>query len=169
MIPPPPVPTLPDEQEGESEADAASGRQVAYPAPLWRRLAALVYDVFPLIGLWMVTAFVCLFAFGRHYDPAHPEWGTRLGLQLALLAVTLAYFTISWARIGQTIGMRAWKLKLVREDGGRVGVLPALARFFVALVSVAIAGIGFWWALFDAQSRTLHDRVCGTVMVRLSK
>ena len=137
-------------------------------APLWRRLAALAYDVFPLIGLWMVTAFVCLFAAGRHYDPAHPQWKFRMGLQLALLAVTVAYFMISWVRIGQTIGMRAWKLKLVREDGGKLGVLVALARWFLALLSLAIVGAGFWWALFDAQNRTLHDRICRTVMVRLS-
>lgn len=167
MANPPPTPTLPDERR-ESEANATTNRQVAFPAPLWRRIAALVYDVFPLIGLWMITAFVCLFAFGRHYDPAHPEWGTRLGLQLALLAITVAYFVISWTRIGQTIGMRAWKLKLLREDGGKLGVLIALARFFLALLSLAVAGIGFWWALFDAQHRTLHDRVCRTVMVRLN-
>ena len=147
---------------------SAAPAPASRPAPLWRRLAALLYDIFPLIGLWMITAFVCLFAAGRHYDPAHPQWGFRLGLQLALLAVTVAYFLISWVRIGQTIGMRAWKLKLLRENGGKVGVPMALARFFLALLSLAIAGIGFWSALFDARKRTLHDRVCGTVMVRLS-
>lgn len=137
------------------------------PAPLWRRIAALVYDVFPLIGLWMVTAFVCLFAAGRHYDPANPEWGFRLILQLVLSAVTIVYFLVSWVRIGQTIGMRAWKLKLLREDGEKMDVSRALARFFLALLSLGLAGIGFWWALADAQKRTLHDRVCGTVMVRV--
>jgi uncharacterized RDD family membrane protein YckC len=168
MASPIPDPTLSRKRGSGQEAGASASPRVAYPAALWRRIAALVYDVFPLIGLWMITAFVCLFAFGRHYDPAHPAWGTRLGLQLALLAVTLAYFMISWARIGQTIGMRAWKLKLLREDGGKVGVPMALARFFLALLSLGLAGIGFWWALFDARNRTLHDRVCGTVMVRLS-
>lgn len=136
-------------------------------APLWRRIAALVYDVFPLVGLWMLTTFVYLFAAGRHYDPAHPGWGTRLGLQLALFAITAAYFVISWARVGQTIGMRAWKLKLLRDDGGKIGALPALGRFFLALLSLALAGIGFWWALFDTRKRTLHDRICKTVMVRV--
>ena len=139
----------------------------AQPAPLWRRLAALAYDVFPLIALWMITAFAYLYAGGGHYDPRHPHWAARLGLQLVLLAVTAAYFVVSWARIGATIGMRAWKLKLVREDGSRVGALAALARFFLALFSLAIAGTGFWWALFDARKRTLHDRICKTVMVRL--
>lgn len=150
-----------------SDSNPAARDQILFVAPLWRRLAALLYDVFPLIGLWMVTAFLCLFAGGRHYDPAQPDWGFRLGLQLALLAVTIAYFMISWVRIGQTIGMRAWKLKLLREDGGKVGMPMALARFFLALLSLGVAGIGFWWALFDARKRTLHDRVCGTVMVRM--
>ena len=146
----------------------AAPAQASRPAPLWRRIAALVYDVFPLIGLWMITAFVYLFALGGRYDPARPEWGTRVGLQLTLLAVTTAYFVISWTRIGQTIGMRAWKFKLLREDGGKVGMLRAIARFYLALLSLALAGLGFWWALFDPQKRTLHDRLCGTVMVRLN-
>ncbi|HEY3519707.1 MAG TPA: RDD family protein [Rhodanobacteraceae bacterium] len=138
------------------------------PVSLWRRLAALVYDVFPLIGLWMLTVFVCLFVAGRNYDPAHPQFLFRLWLQIALLVVTAAYFVISWTRIGATIGMRAWKLKLVCDDGAKLGAVRALARFFLALLSLAIAGIGFWWALFDAQKRTVHDRVCGTQMIRLN-
>jgi uncharacterized RDD family membrane protein YckC len=137
------------------------------PAPLWRRLAALVYDLFPLIALWMITVLLCLLAIGGHYDPQHPHWASHLGLQLALLAVTAAYFVISWARIGATIGMRAWKLKLIRDDGSKLGIARALARFLLALLSIAIAGIGFWMALFDSRKRTLHDRICGTVMVRL--
>jgi uncharacterized RDD family membrane protein YckC len=136
-------------------------------ASLWRRLAALVYDLFPLIGLWMLAVFLCLFAAGRNYDPAHPQFLFRLWLQVALLAVTAAYFVISWTRIGATIGMRAWRLKLVREDGGKLGAGLALARFFLALLSLAVAGTGFWIALFDARKRTLHDRLCRTRMVRL--
>jgi|SRR5581483_1010965 len=135
-------------------------------APLWRRLAALVYDLFPLIALWMITVLLCLLALGGHYDPQHPHWASRLGVQAALLAVTAAYFVISWTRIGATIGMRAWKLKLVRDDGGKLKVMQALARFFLALLSLAIAGIGFWMAPFDARKRTTHDLLCKTTMIR---
>ncbi|MEO6968800.1 MAG: RDD family protein [Rhodanobacteraceae bacterium] len=140
--------------------------QSALTPPLWRRLTAMLYDVFPLIALWMITAFVCLQAMARFgkLDATRAPWWE----QLALLAVTAAYFVISWTRIGQTIGMRAWRLKLLRKNGERIEVWRALARFFLALVSLLIAGIGFWWALFDAQKRTLHDRVCGTVMMRLN-
>ncbi len=137
-------------------------------APLWRRLAALVYDLFPLIALWMITALIYLLATDGRYDPANPHWVGRLGLQLVLLAVTAVYFVISWTRLGATIGMRAWKLNLVREDGKKLRTGSALARFFLALLSLAFAGIGFWWALFDAQKRTAHDRICRTRMVRLT-
>ena len=149
-------------------SDIESPVSTATPAALWRRLAALLYDVFPLIALWMIAAFVFLYAGGGHYDPRHPGSAERLGLQLVLLAVTAAYFWISWTRIGATIGMRAWKLKLVREDGTKPRALQALLRFLLALPSLTLAGVGFWWALFDPQRRTLHDRLCGTRMIRLS-
>ena len=134
--------------------------------PLWRRFAALIYDLFPLIALWMITVLLCLLALGGHYDPQHPHWASRLGVQFALLAVTAAYFVISWTRIGATIGMRAWKLKLLRDDGTKLGIAQALARFFLALLSLAIVGIGFWMAPFDSRRRTLHDRLCKTMMIR---
>lgn len=159
----PPAPTLPRKRGRETITSTSSERRVS----LWRRLAALFYDVLPLMALWMIAAFAYLLALRGRYDPRHPHWAMRLGLQSALLAVTAAYFMISWTRIGQTIGMRAWRLKLQREDGGAIGAWRALARFVLALTSLLLAGAGFWWALFDAEKRTLHDRVCRTVMVRL--
>jgi uncharacterized RDD family membrane protein YckC len=40
-------------------------------------------------------------------------------------------------------------------------------RFAVALLSLAPAGLGFWWALFDAQGRSWHDIAAGTLVVRM--
>ncbi len=144
---------------------AAIPIDAARPAPLWRRLAAMLYDLFPLLGLWMLTA--GLWAWASGYDARHPHPLARAGLQLLLLAVSAAYFLVSWIRIGQTIGMRAWRLRLVREDGGGLRAGRAFARFLLALLSLAIAGCGFWYAWFDPGQRTLHDRLCGTRMIRL--
>ena len=69
----------------------------------------------------------------------------------------------------QTIGMRAWRLRVVAADGNRVSWSRAILRFFIALVSLAALGAGFWWALVDAQRRTWHDMAACTHMVRLSK
>jgi uncharacterized RDD family membrane protein YckC len=133
----------------------------------------MFYDLFPLIGLWFAAAVAWGFAHGWHYDGGHPDYALHAGvaahllLQAWLFAVAYAYFAISWARVGATIGMRAWKLKLVREDGARVDMRTAALRFVLALLSLALLGCGFWYAWFDPDRRTWHDRVCGTRMTRL--
>lgn len=137
------------------------------PVPLWRRFACLLYDLFPLAGLWFAAAGLWVLAFRQGYDPQHVGSGLRTLLDLWLLAVTAAYFVVSWTRVGQTIGMRAWKLKLERGDGSCVGVRLAIVRFVLALVSLALLGAGFWYAWFNPERRTWHDRMCGTRMVRV--
>jgi uncharacterized RDD family membrane protein YckC len=137
------------------------------PAPLWRRFASMLYDLLPLLGLWMVAGGLWVLAFHRGYDPRHPGVAMRGLLDAWLLLVTAAYFVVSWTRVGQTIGMRAWKLKLVRCDGGLLGWRAAALRFVLASLSLALLGGGFWYACFDAERRTWHDRVCGTRMLRL--
>jgi uncharacterized RDD family membrane protein YckC len=132
------------------------------PVPLWRRFAAMFYDLFPLIGIWMVAAALWVLVFHGVYDPRHPGLLLRALLTAWLLAVTGAYFVVSWVRVGATVGSRAWKFRLVRDDGTRVGVRTAYLRFVLALVSLALLGGGFWYAWFDPDRRTWHDRVCGT-------
>jgi uncharacterized RDD family membrane protein YckC len=137
------------------------------PVPLWRRFAAMFYDLFPLIGIWMVAAALWVLAFHRVYDPQHPGLLLRALLTLWLLVATGAYFVVSWVRVGATVGSRAWKFRLVRDDGTRVDVRTACLRFVLALVSLALLGGGFWVAWSDPDRRTWHDRVCGTRLARL--
>lgn len=139
------------------------------PAPLWRRFACLLYDVLPLLGLWMLAGGLWVLAFHRSYDPQHPGVWMRALLDAWLVVVTGAYFAVSWTRVGQTIGMRAWKLKLVRGDGTLLDWRTAALRFLLALLSLGLLGAGFWYACFDAERRTWHDRVCGTRMLRLPR
>ena len=93
----------------------------------------------------------------------------KLIVQGFALALSAAYFVVSWTRGGQTIGMRAWKLRVIGVDGKCLSWPRALLRFVVALVSLAALGAGFWWVLFDAQRRTWHDIAARTRAVRLPK
>lgn len=127
----------------------------------------MCYDLLPLAGLWLVAAGLWLLAFHRLYDPRNPGFVLHALLELWLLSVTAAYFVVSWTRVGQTIGMRAWHLKLVCTNGTLVDWRTALVRFVLAGLSLLALGGGFWVALFDAERRTWHDRVCGTRMLRL--
>lgn len=148
-------------------SSTSASNAAARPVPLWRRFAAMLYDLFPLLGLWIVGAGLWVLAFHRAYDPKHPGMALRVLLDLWLFAIAAVYFVVSWTRVGATIGMRAWKFRLVRGDGSRVDVRTALLRFVLAVVSLIALGGGFWYAWFDAERRTWHDRVCRTRMTRL--
>lgn len=137
------------------------------PASLWLRVAAALYDLFPLIALWMLTAGLMLLAVHGNVDVAHPPLAYQVALRLALLAVSAAYFVVSWSRGGQTIGMRAWRLRVVATDGGRLPWPRALLRFVVAVASLAALGLGFIWCLFDRERRGWHDIATQSCLVRL--
>jgi len=42
-------------------------------------------------------------------------------------------------------------------------------RFCLALAGLALAGAGFWWALFDRDRQFLHDRLLGTRLIRVPR
>jgi uncharacterized RDD family membrane protein YckC len=139
------------------------------PASLWLRFAAALYDLFPLLALWMVTAGVVLLLAHGDVDVAHPSLGYRWELRGALLAVTAAYFVISWSRGGQTIGMRAWRLRVVGADGNSMSWPRSVLRFVVAMLSIAALGIGFLWCLVDRRRRGWHDLAARCVVVRIAR
>ena len=126
-------------------------------AALWRRVAAGVYDLFPVAALWMVAAAIWILPRGgQAVAPGDPLF------RAYLLLVAFGYYAISW-RGGQTIGMRAWKIHV--EPAGLAWPRLAL-RFAVALVGIAAAGVGIWWSLLDAEGRCWHDIAAGTRVVR---
>ncbi|HMM58122.1 MAG TPA: RDD family protein [Rudaea sp.] len=139
---------------------------IAIPAPLRLRLAAAVYDLLPLIGLWFVAAVLALAVTGGALD-THTFAGKFI-VQGFALALSAAYFVVSWTRGGQTIGMRAWKLRVVDASGAPLRWPQAVLRFVVALISLAAFGAGFWWARVDPKRRTWHDIAVRTRVVRTS-
>jgi uncharacterized RDD family membrane protein YckC len=134
------------------------------PAGLLRRLAALAYDTLLLTALLMCFTLVVLLVRGGEAIPAGTWW-----FQLALLAVTATFFAGFWTHGGQTLGMRAWRLRVVAADGGAVSYERALLRFVAAWISLAVAGLGFWWSLVDPERCCWHDRLSGTRVVRLGR
>lgn len=132
------------------------------PALVGHRLLALLYDFFPLLALWFVAAAVFTFALG---DAVR---GGALGALEFLVFWALAglYATLSWRRGGQTIGMRAWRLRVTRRDGGAPGAAALWLRYGVGGLSLAAAGAGFWWAWIDRDRLTWHDRASGTRLIR---
>jgi len=144
-----------------------SNRTTATSASVWLRVLAGTYDALPLLGLWFFAGAIALSLSGGSLE-SHQQL-RKLLTQALVLAFTATYFVVSWTRGGQTIGMRAWRLRVMRTDGTRVTWPRALLRFAVALVSLGALGAGFAWALLDAGKRTWHDIAADTRVVRLEK
>jgi len=144
-----------------------SNEPTATPASLWLRVLAGAYDLLPLLGLWFFAGALALGLSGGLLE-SHQDL-RKLLTQVLVLAFSAGYFVTSWTRGGQTIGMRAWRLRAVGDDGCSITPLRALLRFGVALISLAAAGIGFAWALHDSRQRTWHDLAARTVVIRLPK
>ena len=159
--------------------DPAADLPQATPTPPHRRalvgwrLLSLFYDLWPVAALWMLVAlpFVVLdavMAGDSRHNIAPGSLASQLQFLLCL-GVTGAYATLSWRRGGQTLGMRPWRLKLVACNGGVPGWKSLWLRFAVGLLSLAAGGLGFWWAWFDRDRRTWHDRASSTCLVRIPK
>jgi uncharacterized RDD family membrane protein YckC len=138
------------------------------PAALigWRMLA-LLYDFFPALGLWFATGAAAMLVHG-----GEPIYGDTLAgwIELAALwMVTGLYATLSWRRGGQTLGMRPWLLRLTTRDGAMPSWSQLWTRYAVATLSLLLGGLGFWWAWFDRERLTWHDRLSGTRLARLPK
>jgi len=136
---------------------------------LARRLAAILYDGLLLAALWLVaTALLLAVSGGSLADPDRPLW-LLYTLRFGLLLVTFLFFTGFWTHGGQTLGMRAWRLKLVSANGGPVNRKQALWRFAAAIPSVGACGLGLFWMLLDQERCAVHDRLSGTRLVLLAK
>ncbi len=85
------------------------------------------------------------------------------------ILVAVAYFAGMWAWKGTTVGGIVLNLQVVREDGQPMGLVTALVRSAAALFSVLILFLGFFWIGWDSQKQGWHDKIAGTVVVRLPK
>lgn len=137
---------------------------------LARRALALLYDGLLLIALWFgVSALVLAISAGLLAEPDRPLWLAAIH-RVSLVLVTVGFFGGFWTHGGQTLGMRAWRLRLVSSAGhGGVDWKQSLLRLVSACVSAGALGLGFFWMWIDPKRRTWHDRLSGTQLVLLPK
>ncbi len=83
--------------------------------------------------------------------------------------VALAYFAGMWAWRGTTIGGIVLGLKLARLDGQRITFVIALVRGLAAAFSVVVLFLGFLWITWDRDKQGWHDKIAGTVVLRLPR
>jgi uncharacterized RDD family membrane protein YckC len=170
-----------------SSSDTTSERSAKQkPAGILRRLCALFYDTLLVIAvifiafqpLPLIDELVKVFPF------------IQILKSLYLLIVWFLSLGWFWTHGGQTVGMKAWRMKLLRENGERLAWPHAMIRFsvsngffllillligndlistkFALMIAVVAISVGFLWMVFDKQGRAWHDILSRTQLVILN-
>ena len=153
---------------GTAPVQTAAGATTAVPPALPELLS------YPKACFWerMGAAFLDIVVVGFITGIAHGP----LGFVLALVSgppvffiVALAYFAGMWAWKGTTVGGIVLKLHVVRCDGRPVTFVVALVRGLAAAFSVIVLFLGFLWIAWDQDKQGWHDKIAGTIVVRLPR
>lgn len=135
------------------------------PSGLTRRLAAAAYDLLLLCGV----LFLAGLPLPTIPDDVRNSWAGQISVRVYLVSVCLLFFCWFWTHGGQTLGMRAWRVRVVAPGGSPVTWNAAVRRFFGAILSWIALGAGFWSSLFRSDKLTWHDRLSGTRLVQVPK
>jgi RDD family len=116
-------------------------------AGFWIRMAALLIDILLVVFLTGML----------HHSH---------DLELVVLA---AYGAMMWKLRGATVGNIVFDLQVVRLDGRAIDWETAIVRALSCFLSLIVAGLGFIWIAFDGNNQAWHDKIAGTVVVRVVK
>jgi uncharacterized RDD family membrane protein YckC len=138
----------PAEAAPAGRAAAAAAVSSARPrAGFWIRMAALLIDAL-LVG-------ILLGAVHHHGD--------------FFLVVLALYGALMWKLRGSTVGGIVFDLQVVRLDDRPIGWETAIVRALGCFLSMVVVGLGFFWIAFDHGKQAWHDKIAGTVVVRVPK
>lgn len=85
------------------------------------------------------------------------------------IASLVGYYYICWRKQGQTLGMKAWRLRLQQLDGSLVSPEQCLKRCPLALLSLITFGLGYFYCLMPPKKSCAHDIFTQTAVVVLDK
>ncbi|MEJ0008668.1 MAG: RDD family protein [Steroidobacteraceae bacterium] len=121
-------------------------------ATFWVRMGALCIDT---IIIWSVIRLLL-------------SWPQEGSTRLCILALA-AYGAVMWKVKGTTIGGIALDLRVVRLDSRPVDWPTACVRALGCILSLCALGLGFLWIGIDPGKQAWHDKLAGTIVVRVPK
>jgi uncharacterized RDD family membrane protein YckC len=143
-------------QAPEPEPGPTVGTSFASPGS---RLIAYILDILVQFVIVAILAILSII-FAAIFFPL------AIITSLAIIVVSVGYFPYFWARTGQTPGMSAMKIKVVRDaDGGPLTTGQAILRLIGLWIGLAVFYIGVIWIFVDKRKRGWQDLIGGTVVI----
>jgi uncharacterized RDD family membrane protein YckC len=125
-----------------------------------RRITVIFYDTLLLLPVF----FVATLGLMPFLETNTINSGNTF-YQIFLILLAYLYFVWQWTHNGQTLGMRAWHVRLAGTDTIKIDWTRATIRFVTAILSWIILGLGFIWSVIDKNKMTLHDHITRTVLI----
>ncbi len=144
---------------------ARRGRVSGHYAGVVTRAVALLLDWFILTTLLGILAGIVAAVVVFLTPWELPTTKKGVAWLLVLAGWGFLYFWVSLSVAGKTPGMALVGLKVVERDGSPLQPRAAFVRVLVMPLSFLLLGSGLLWALIDAERRTFHDIIAGTVVV----
>ena len=132
---------------------ATGGEKIGF----WRRTGAYIIDA---IGLIVLAQILTTLTGG---GPGYMDGGPN-GLSFV---IDTAYFIGLWTYWnGQTLGMKALGIKVVKTDGSQLTLSTSIIRYIGLIISIVCLLIGVIWIAFDANKQGWHDKIASTYVVK---
>ena len=138
------------------------------PPPLWRHCMAILYDTLLVIPLFMAAAGVWVAVLGPTDSisepavPAYLQW-------CSWLVILMVFFGVFWRRAGQTLGMQAWRIKLITDSGEPLSWRSVILRVVGAVIAALPFAAGYFWRYIRPHRRYWHDYLSRTRLVCLPR
>jgi len=129
-------------------------------ASLWRRIIAITYDSILVISILFLMS-LPLFNFNLQEDIF-----LKTIVQIYFYLIIQYFFVWFWVNKQCTLGMKAWKLKIIDLNGNKISYKKAILRFNVAIVSILFFGIGYIISIFRKDKKCLHDIISKTILIK---
>jgi uncharacterized RDD family membrane protein YckC len=175
--PAPPAPVTAPAVAGESPERTDGPAPGVEFAPHGGRLVAYIIDTIIISLLFIVVIIIATPLILSGATTSASGRVTALGPSAAIgflvllvgFVMATLYFPFFWARGGQTLGMKPFSLRVVRDrDGSRIGWGTAFLRLIGLYVAAAVFYIGYIWIFVDKRHRGWQDLIAGTVVVKQS-
>ena len=143
-----------------------------------RRIASWLYDALIAIAVYMTAGAASfliisllvhfgafdLLGYEHLSDTITNTYWLLLPNELWKLGWVAFFFIWFWSKSGQTLGMKAWRLRVQNQDGSLITKKTAIKRLLPTLF-----GFGNFTVLVDRKNKlSLQDRLTGTEVVLLT-
>ena len=120
-----------------------------------RRIAASVYDLFLLLGVWFAVG---SFAVWINGGIIQTKW---VGPILVILS-TWIFYGYFWMNGGKTLGMAVWNFEIYSTNGGNITLQKVTIRFFCNVLTILLIGIPLVMIYFSKNNLSFSDYLSKT-------